>query len=165
MSLTLTLEKNGEMRKLFGKRELFIIKKQLLGIPLKPSEKTRLSRDIRKKFEAIKILAPYVNEFGLKHGAELKILIEKTKESMLESEYSPKIKKIILFGSVAEKKHIFRSDIDIAIEFDKIESKEAAKFEIKFNNNKVQISVYNTLPEKIRREINEKGKIIYERKN
>ena len=78
---------------------------------------------------------------------------------------SKKIRKIYLFGSVAEGAHIFRSDIDIAVEFDKITLKEATKFRIKFNySEKIDVQVYNILPEKLKKEIN-KGKIIYERKN
>ena len=43
-----------EMRRLFGQQELKIIEKQLLGVELSPSEKTRLSSDVRPKFEIIK---------------------------------------------------------------------------------------------------------------
>ena len=50
----ISIIKDEKIRTLFGKRELEIIEKQLLGIKLSNSEKTRLSRDIRKKFEAIK---------------------------------------------------------------------------------------------------------------
>ena len=75
MTLLKTLAQ-PEIRKLFGKRELVIIRKQLFGVPLKGSEKTRLSRDIRKKFEAIALLIPSIKEFELKKGAEIKRLIE-----------------------------------------------------------------------------------------
>ncbi|MEK6921602.1 MAG: hypothetical protein AABX82_06970, partial [Nanoarchaeota archaeon] len=92
------------VRRLFGERELKIIEKQLLGVKLTPSEKTRLSRDIRKKFEAIKALTLFVNGFQLKHGALIKDMIEETKEIILNSKYFPKIRKIILFGSVIENK-------------------------------------------------------------
>lgn len=166
MNLIRTIKSNENIRKLFGKREIFLIEKQLRGMKLKPSEKTRLSRDIRKKFDAIKLLSPFINEFELKHGAETKRLIKNMKEHILESEYQPKIKKIYLFGSVVAKEHLFRSDIDIAVEFIKIEQKEATKFRIKFNyDNNIDVQVYNVLPEKIKREIDTKGKIIYERKN
>ena len=53
MRLLNTLKKDKNIRRIFGERELVIIEKQLLGVALKPSEKTRLSRDIRKKFENI----------------------------------------------------------------------------------------------------------------
>jgi predicted nucleotidyltransferase len=158
--------KKEEARTIFGKKELEIIEKQLLGMKLTQSEKNRLSRNIRKKLEIIKELSKYQNEFNLKHSAELKRRIEEIKENILKSEYFQNIKRIILFGSTAEKSHIFRSDIDIAVDFNNITLKEATKFRIKFNyNDKIDLQVYNTLPEKIKLEIEKKGKIIYERKN
>ena len=65
MELLNILKKSQNVRKIFGKRELIIIEKQLNGVNLTPSEKTRLSRDIRKKFIAIKELAPYFDDFFL----------------------------------------------------------------------------------------------------
>ena len=53
MDLVEYLNKNKNTRKVFGKKELKIIEKQLLGINLSQSEKNRLSRDIRPKFELI----------------------------------------------------------------------------------------------------------------
>src|SRR3989344_1277574 len=122
--------KNPEIRSLLGKKEIIIIEKQLLGIKLKPSEKTRLSRDIRKKLKAVEILSKYKDEFELKHGAETKSIIEEAKESILATKYHSKIKRIYLFGSTSEGTHIFRSDIDIAVEFDKITPREAALFRV-----------------------------------
>lgn len=160
------LKKNENARKIFGKRELLIIEKQLLGIKLTQSEKNRLSRDIRKKFKFIKDITGYNFDFELKIGSEIKRTIEGIKEHILESEYFPKIKRIYLFGSVAEGTHIFRSDIDIAVEFTEISLRDATKFRIRFNyNKKIDVQVYNILPDKIKDEINKKGKIIYERKN
>jgi predicted nucleotidyltransferase len=157
--------KKPETRRIFGERELEIIEKQLLGIRLTPSEKTRLSRDIRKKFLAIQILSNYTSE-ALKKGAEIKRKIKEITGEILKSEYSNKIKRIILYGSSAYGMRTFRSDIDIAVEFDEISKKEAVKFCIKFRDDeKVQIEVYNFLPDKIKKEIDEKGKIIYERKD
>lgn len=159
------LKNNKDARKIFGKKELIIIGKQLLGMKLSQSEKNRLSRDIRKKFNFIKEISQYNFDFKLKRGSEIKSLIENIKGYILESEYSKKVEKIYLFGSVTEGTHIFRSDIDIAVEFDKITLKEATKFRIKFNyDRKIDVQVYNILPEKLKKEIN-KGKIIYERKN
>ena len=54
MSLINIIKTNKDIRKIFGKKELVIIEKQLLGVSLTQSEKNRLSRDIRKKFEVIK---------------------------------------------------------------------------------------------------------------
>lgn len=156
------------MRVLFGKRELEIIEKQLLGINLTQSEKTRLSRDIRKKFEIIQELTKFSREFKLKKGSEIKWIVNDTKDFILNSNYLPKIKKIYLFGSTATNERIFRSDIDIAVEFNEIDVKEATKFRIYVAgrvSDKVDIQVYNTLPDKIKKEIDKNGKVIYERKN
>lgn len=154
------------MRKIFGKRELIIIEKQLWGVNLKQSEKNRLSRDIRKKFEAISKLTPYIKEFNLKKGAEIKILIDDAKEYILKSKYNPRIKKIILFGSSIENQRTFRSDIDIAVEFDKIDLKEATQFRIYAAgnlSNKIDIQIFNVLPDKIKREIEQKGRVLYKK--
>lgn len=165
MSFLELIKKNENLRKIFGIRELKIIEKQLLGIKLKASEKTRLSRDIRKKLETVKILAPYIDEFNLKHGAEIKKIIKEAKEAILETEYYSKIKKIILFGSAVENTLTFRSDIDIAVEFDKISKEEAFKFRVKISSrlpNKVDIQVYNVLPDKIKKAILNNHRILYE---
>lgn len=166
MSILKEINQNPEIRTLFGKQELIIIEKQLLGMKLKPSEKTRLSRDIRKKFRAIESLSKFSNEFQLKHGIEVKSLIEEVKDIISETPLFPNIKKIYLFGSTAERSHIFRSDIDLAVEFDNISDKEAARFRVKTHvPEKIDLQVYNVLPEKIKKEILAKGKTIYERKN
>jgi len=168
MAGLISLIKNEKIRTLFGKRELEIIEKQLLGINLTPSEQTRLSRDIRRKFEAIKELSKFSHEFELKKGSEIKWIINDAKDFILDSKYFPKIKKIILFGSTATNERIFRSDIDIAVEFDEIDIKEATKFRIYISarvNEKIDMQVYNILPNKIKKEIDKKGKVIYERKN
>src|SRR3989344_1449405 len=131
------LRENPNSRKIFGKRELKIIEKQMQGINLTQSEKNRLSKNII--FEA--------------------------KEEILSDELIDRIKKIILFGSAAENQLTFRSDIDIAVEFSEINLKEATSFRIRVAknvNSKVDIQVYNILPGKIRKEIDEKGKVIYE---
>ena len=166
MSLIDFIEKNGNIRKLFGKRELVIIKKQLLGVKLTQSEKNRLSRDIRKKFEAIKALIPFEKEFKIKRGLENKKLIEEVKKEILNSEYSDRIKRIILFGSAAQNQLTLLSDIDIAAEFDKIDDKEAVEFILRiarYFSDRLDIQVYNALPEKIKKSIEKNGKVIYER--
>ncbi len=168
MSLLSIIKKTPEVRSIFGERELKIIEKQLFGIKLKPSEKTRLSRDIKRKFRAIKALAEFSDESNLKHGKIIKRLIEDSKERILESEYYKKINKIIVFGSTVENKRNFSSDVDIAVEFDYITNKEATEFLIKTKiglSKDIDLEVYNILPEKIKKEIDEKGKTIYERKN
>lgn len=160
------LKKNKNTRKIFGEKELKIIEKQLNGINLTQSEKNRLSRDIRKKFEFIKEASKFENEFELKKAGMIKELIEETKEEILTSPYFSKIKKIIIFGSTVENKRTFRSDIDIAVEFNEISIKEATEFRIKMNQiKKIDVQVYNLLPEKIQNQIKKNGKTIYERKD
>jgi predicted nucleotidyltransferase len=166
MGLLNAIKRNPNIRKIFGKQELKIIEKQLMGVNLRASERTRLSRDIRKKFEAIKELSDYILEFQLKKGANIKDLINDAKEVILKGKYFLRIKKIILFGSAAENQLSLRSDIDIAVEFDKIDVKEATRFRLDILpkvNERVDVQVYNVLPEKIRAEIDLKGKVIYEK--
>jgi len=108
MSLLNFLKNNEDIRKLFGKRELIIIEKQLNGINLTQSEKNRLSRDIRRKLGVVKSLADYKEEFGLKKGTKVKEEIEEAKEIIMNDELGSKIKKIILFGSSADNTRTFR---------------------------------------------------------
>ena len=167
MSLLHELKENENLRKIFGERELKIIEKQLLGISLTQSEKNRLSRDIRKKLEAIRDLIVFKKEFRLKKGEYIREIIEETKKEILNHELFPRIKEIILFGSYAENDPTFRSDIDIAVKFDNISVAEATKFRINVLggvSDKVDVQVYNVLPEKVRKEIDKYGKIIYRSK-
>jgi len=167
MTLIDLLKKDENIRRLFGKRELKIIEKQLLGVRLKPSEIVRLSRDIRKKFQAIKSLSEYKEEFDLKKSNENKKLITKIKKVILEDELAKSIKKIFLFGSTAEKENTLLSDLDIAVEFDNIDEKEAIRFRLRIGNDfsdRTDIQVYNVLPDKIKKEIDKYGKILYTRK-
>jgi len=158
--------KNKEMRRIFGKKELEIIEKQLLGINLTASEKTRLSRDIRKKFSIVTELSKCIEEFKLKKGGVIKEIIESTKEEILKSKYFPKINKIVLFGSAAKNKISYRSDIDLAVFFSDIDKRESSEFRIRLLgkvNERIDIQVYNTLPEKIKKEIDKEGRVIWKR--
>jgi len=166
MSLIKTIKNSPEIRKIFGKREMIIIEKQLIGVHLKPSEKTRLSRDIRKKFEAIKKIIPFQEQFNLKHNSETKYIIKDALEEILKSSYAKRIKKIYLFGSTADKTQTLISDVDIAVEFDSITEKESTQFRIHIFGRvpkRVDIQVYNTLPEKIKKEIDSKGKVLWKK--
>jgi len=169
MSLLNLIKKDNNLRRIFGERELKIIEKQLNGVRLSPSEKTRLSRDIRKKFEAIKSLAPYIGEFELKHGKNTKDLINLAIEIIKEHQWFWKIKEIILFGSLAKREFHLFSDIDLAIKFkENINEKEATEFRINILGllpERVDIQVYNTLPDKIKKEIDKYGKTVYKRGN
>jgi len=168
MGLLEFLNKNKDARKIFGERELKIIEKQMFGVNLTQSEKNRLSRDIRKKFEFIKEVGRFSDEFDLKKGNVIKQIVEETKNIILQSKYFPRIKRISLFGSSVENKRTFRSDIDIAVEFDEITEKEASEFRIKIlgqSKELADVQVYNVLPKKIKSEIDLKGKVIYEQQN
>lgn len=167
MNLTEFLNKNENSRKIFGKRELKIIEKQLNGINLTQSEKNRLSRDIRKKFDFIKEVSRFSEEFELKKGSENWKKIEEAKKIILNSQFASKIKRIILFGSVVKNEMTFRSDIDIAVEFkEEMNLREATKFRIWVSgrvSDKIDIQVYNVLPEKLKKSIKENSKAIYEK--
>lgn len=159
------LKENENTRKIFGKRELKIIEKQLLGVNLTQSEKNRLSRDVRKKFEFISKVSKFEKEFELKKGEEIKKRVNEAKEVILEDPLHKHIKSIQIFGSAVENKLTFRSDIDIAVKFDKINVKEATLFRKRVlgkSPDKIDIQVYNILPRKITKEIDKKGRVLYE---
>lgn len=166
MTLLKVIKEDKDIRSIFGKREIEIIDKQLNGIKLMPSEQTRLSRDIRRKFEAIRKLAAYSEEFKLKKGKIIKELIENAKEIILKSKYLPKISKIILFGSAVKNELNYRSDIDIAVVFSEISKGEAEEFRVKLLGrlpSKIDLQVYNILPDKIKKEIDNEGKILWKK--
>jgi len=165
MALLDLVKHDKEMRRLFGKQELKIIEKQLLGVSLSASEKTRISRDIRTKFEIVKKLSDFKGEFDLKKASEIKHIINESKEIVLESKWKNKIKEIRVFGSFINNELRINSDVDLSIEFDKITKKEADEFKLEMLGKlpeKVQIQVFNFLPDKIKEGII-KGKIIYKR--
>ena len=151
------------MRKIFGKKEIQIIQKQLFGIALTPSEQTTLSRDIRKKFEAVGKLSQYSEEFKLKKGALPAEIVEKTKNKILNSVYAKKIKKIIWFGSFVKGEVTFNSDVDLCVEFDEISLKESLKFRaFASDSDMLDVLVYNHLPAKVKKEV-DNGRVIYKR--
>jgi predicted nucleotidyltransferase len=164
MNLIQFLKNNENTRKIFGERELKIIEKQLNGIALTQSEKNRLSRDIRKKLDFIREISLFENEFELKKSSEIKKIIEEAKKTILDHPLNHKIKKIILFGSAVENKLTFRSDIDIAVVFDNISEKEATIFKTQIAgrvSDRVDIQVFNILPEKIKKTILKNNKVLY----
>ncbi|MEK6920689.1 MAG: nucleotidyltransferase domain-containing protein, partial [Nanoarchaeota archaeon] len=148
MSLLQFLKTNKDTRKIFGKRELKIIEKQLLGINLTQSEKNRLSRDIRKKFNFIKYASRFEGEFELKKAAEIKKKINATKNIILQDPLHFHIKNIKIFGSFVDNTMTFRSDIDIAVTFDEITLKEATLFRKRIfgeSPEQIDVQVYNVL--------------------
>ncbi len=163
MGLLHIITKNEHIRKLFGKREIVLIQKQLLGVALTQSEKNRLSRDIRKKLDAVQALAPHSGEFKVTNGAEIHRIIRESVALISTSTYRSRIKRIFLFGSTVDNTRTLVSDIDIAIYFSTITREEAVRFRldmVKKLDSKVDIQVYNVLPKKIREEIDTKGKVL-----
>lgn len=167
MGLMRIIREDPDARKMFGQRELKIIEKQLLGVSLTQSEKNRLSRDIRKKLEFISRAARFQEEFRLKKGAEIKKIIEDTKQMILEDPLAAKINAIYLYGSAVENKLTLESDIDIAVSL-KTDTKDATLFRKRMmgkSSSRVDIQVFENLPEKLRKEIKTKGNIIYLNEN
>lgn len=166
MSLIRFLKEDEDSRKIFGKRELKIIEKQLLGVNLTQSEKNRLSRDIRKKLGFISRLSRFEKDFKLKKGAEIKNITKDAKEIILEDPIARRISRIILYGSAAENNLTLNSDIDIAVKIKDANLKEATLFRKRIAgkvNQRIDIQVYDFLQDKIKNNIVKKGKTIYER--
>ena len=167
MSLLKFLKENADARKIFGQRELKIIEKQILGVNLTQSEKNRLSRDIRKKLEFIGKISRYDEEFELKKGAEIKAIIQEAKEAILADILFKRITKIILYGSAVENRLTLTSDLDLAVQFDKISLEEATVFRKRICgkvDKKIDVQIYNYLPNKIKEEV-DRGKNLYKNEN
>ncbi|MCA9488077.1 MAG: nucleotidyltransferase domain-containing protein [Nanoarchaeota archaeon] len=161
MALINYLAKNRNARAIFGEKEIDIIKKQLMGLPLTASEKTRLSRDIKRKLKSIKELSRYESEFELKKSQEINSIIDESKEIILEN--SNDVKEIILFGSYATNEQTKDSDVDIALKIknSNISSTRLRALLMGKLNSKVDLHIYSDLPNKVKLEIDSKGKIIY----
>jgi len=163
------LKNNKNTRKIFGKKELEIIDKQLNGLKLTQSEKNRLSRDIRPKFEFIKDCFKFKNNFNLKKNLLNKILIKNSLNLILNSKFSKNIKAILLFGSFSDNTFHKSSDIDIGVLFSgKSSLRKSTLFrkELLANlNSKVDLQVINVLPLKLKREIVKNHRILYKSKD
>ncbi len=162
------LRQNKSARKIFGEKELEIIFKQLDGLPLKQSEKNRLSRDIKPKLEFIKEISKFENEFELKKDQEAKKIINKAINIILQDKLKDKIEAILLFGSRVRGVITPRSDIDICVVFGTIEKEDADRFRIRILGNfsaKADIQVFNVLPQKIKRTIARNHKVLYKRED
>ena len=158
------LKSNTNARKIFGKKEIGIILKQLDGISLTQSEKNRLSRDIRPKLNFIKEISDFEDEFELKKDQYAKNIIDKAVNLILQDKLKDNIKAILLFGSHAKGIVTTRSDVDICVVFDKISREEADKFRVRILGHfplKMDLQVFNILPQKIKREIARNHKILY----
>lgn len=166
MEFKVFIKKDPLARKIFGTREIIIIQKQIAGINLTQSEKNRLSRDIRPKLKFILEASKFRNEFELKKGSENKRMIARALEVIKQDKDFKKIKEIWLSGSMVENKMTIRSDIDIITLFNKINKKEADNFRLRilgWVDNKVDIQVFNILPEKIKKSILKSHRVLYKR--
>ncbi len=153
-------------RKVFGKRELNIIEKQFNGVNLTQSEKNRLSRDIRAKLRFIKDASLFATEFDLKKGSHIRMLINDAVDTISDDVLFSKVEKIILFGSAVNNRLTLTSDIDLAVMFTTIDLAEATLFRKRILgrvSQRIDVQVYNVLDEKIIKEINENGKVIYKK--
>ena len=162
------LKHNKNARRVFGKKELEIIFKQLDGLLLTQSEKNRLSRDIKPKLEFIKEIFKFENEFTLKKDQDAKRLIDKAVNVIMQDKLQEKIQAVLLFGSRVNGFVTPRSDIDICVVFDDIEKIDADMFRIRilgYFSEKVDIQVFNVLPQKVKREIAKSHKVLYKKEN
>ena len=162
------LRSNKNARKVFGKKEIEIILKQLDGITLTQSEKNRLSRDIKPKFEFIKEASKFGDEFELKKDADNLKIVDKAVQLILDDELKDRIRAILLFGSHAGGVVTQRSDIDICAIFTDISLREATKFRMRIMGElpeKVDVQVFNILPQKIKRSIAINHKVLYKSSN
>jgi len=166
MEFKVFIQKNPLARKVFGEKEIVIIKKQISGINLTQSEKNRLSRDIRPKLKFIKEASEFSEEFDLKKGSENKRLVEEAVDVIKTDADFHKIKEIWLFGSLLKNEMSYRSDIDIAVLFDDINLSKATDFRIRIIgrvHDKVDVQVFSALPEKIKKSILKSHRVLYKR--
>lgn len=166
MELKIFIKNSPLARKVFGAKEIVIIRKQISGIRLTQSEKNRLSRDIRPKLRFIKEVSKFESEFDLKKGSENKQMVERALEVIREDRYFKNIKEIWLFGSMVTNDMTYRSDVDIAVLFDKIDLTGATEFRIRMGgrvDDKIDVQVFSALPEKIKKSILKSHRVLYKR--
>ena len=162
------LKSNKNARKIFGRKELEIVFKQLHGIKLTQSEKNRLSRDIRPKLQFMKEISKFEDEFELKKNADNKKLTEQVVQLILQDELKDKIKAVLLFGSHVKGVITKRSDIDICVVFTDISLEDATRFRIRISSEfseKIDVQVFNILPQKIKMSIAKNHKVLYKRQD
>ena len=165
MKLITFLKEDKNAGRIFGKKELEIISKQMNGIQLTQSEKNRISRDIRPKLDFIEKISQFKDEFPLKKNQDNKKIIQKAVDLILKDELKENIQAILLFGSFADNTATPRSDIDICTVFKaNISLKEATKFRIRISGQlpeKADIQVFNILPQKIKKSIAQNHKVLH----
>lgn len=166
MELKIFIKKNPLARKVFGAKEIVIIRKQISGIRLTQSEKNRLSRDIRPKLKFIREVSRFSDEFDLKKGSENKKMVARALDAIKCDKDFGRIKEIWLFGSMVTNEMTIRSDVDIAVLFDEVTQMEADKFRIRIIglvDDKVDIQVFDVLPERIKKSILKSHKVLYKK--
>ncbi len=164
MSLLEFLKRDESARLIFGKKELAIIRKQLLGERMTQSQRNRLSKFIRPKLQFIEDCSKYGEEFKLKRRNTLDALVENAKQVILADKMSNKIQAIMLFGSRVSGYTTFRSDVDMCVLFNDISKDEAFEFQLRVSSKLpeiVDIRVFNTLPLKVKIGVIGAHKIIY----
>lgn len=164
MSLLEFLKREPNARLIFGKRELVIIRRQLMGEQLKQSERNRLSKFIRPKLRFISAASKYEGEFKLERRVTIDNLIEKAKQTILSDKVGKKAKAILLFGSHVSGFTTFRSDVDVCALFDNIPESEAFKFQIRVSSKLpeiIDVRVFNTLPLKVKIGVISAFKVIF----
>ena len=163
------LKTNANARKIFGKKEIEIMIKQLKGFQLNQSEKNRLSRDIRPKLKFIEECSRFNEFFSLEKNMINKSIIEESVRIILNDNQADKIDSILLFGSFADSTFHEKSDIDIAVVFkNEVSLKEATLFRKRISaelNSKVDLQVFNILPIKIKNQIARNHKILFKSKS
>ncbi|MEK6960916.1 MAG: nucleotidyltransferase domain-containing protein [Nanoarchaeota archaeon] len=166
MNLINLIRQDPDVRRLFGRKELAIIEKQLMSVQLRPSERTRLSRDIRKKLDAVRKLARFQDDFKLKKGGQIKKMVDDAREIILKSRWFPRIRRIILYGSVVKGDATLHSDIDIAIDLMSADQADATLLRKELSgriDERIDVQVLNVLPEKIKKAAILHHKVVYER--
>ena len=165
--LTYVQQNKDSARKIFGNKELEIIMKQLQGSDLTQSEKNRLSRDIREKFRFIADCSRFKNEFTLKKNQINKNIIRDSLEILMQEKKAEDYKAILLAGSYADKSFTKKSDIDIVVIFNNpLTMKEATLFRKNLLgklNSKIDLQVFNVLPDKIKESMIKSFKILYKK--
>tara|TARA_Y100000310_G_scaffold122568_1_gene121286 strand:- start:748 stop:1287 length:540 start_codon:yes stop_codon:yes gene_type:complete len=155
------LRANENVRKIFGEKELRIIEKQLFGQDLTQSEKNRLSRDVRKKFDFIKEASEFDEDvFKLKKGALINEIMDEAVSVIKKDELNERITKIIMYNSEEDTQIT-----DVFVVFSEIDDKEVVGFRRRMldkTNSRINVRVYNFLSKKIKESIDEKGKVLHE---
>ncbi len=167
MELMNFLDNSAGARLVFGKKELEIIRKQLLGMPLKQSERNRLSKFIRPKLRFIAQCAVFKNEFELIRKSRLKELLAHVLNVVLSDKLGKNAVAIFLYGSFCNNSANKFSDLDVGVIFPEITPRQAASFEVRVLSKVpelVDVKVFNTLPLRVKRSVVENYKILYKKR-